>query len=289
MTNLFIEAIGNAGEDVDSRKNAVKEALQETVLAGLSFAGFFEHAAFYGGTALRIFHGLDRFSEDLDFSLMSPEADFGLESYFPPLKDYVASFGLHAEIEEKRKTRETPIRSAFFKANTLEHLLYFYPDDNFARTVPKDEKIKIKFEIDTDPAPCAGFETKFRLNPEPYAVKLYDMPSLFAGKTHAVLCRNWRSRTKGRDLYDFVFYVARGARINIAHLDAKMRQTGDRDFDAPALGIDELRDLLSRRFETIDYAAARQDVLPFLSPNDRGTNVWCPEFFKQLTREILPS
>ena len=181
-------------DNIYDRKNAMKEIMQEIVLCGLSRAGFFKEAAFYGGTALRIFYGLDRFSEDLDFSLEQINLDFDLCSYFPVLKKEVKAFGLNVEIQEKEKTKDSNIRSAFLKGNTKEHLLLFYADERLVGTVDKNEVVKIKFEVDTNPPAFATYEHKYRLLPVPYEIRLYDMPSLFAGKIHAVICRGWQSR-----------------------------------------------------------------------------------------------
>ena len=181
-------------DNIYDRKNAMKEIMQEIVLCGLSRAGFFKEAAFYGGTALRIFYGLDRFSEDLDFSLEQINLDFDLCSYFPVLEKEVKAFGLNVEIQEKEKTKDSNIRSAFLKGNTKEHLLLFYADERLVGTVDKNEVVKIKFEVDTNPPAFATYEHKYRLLPVPYEIRLYDMPSLFAGKIHAVICRGWQSR-----------------------------------------------------------------------------------------------
>ncbi|NDV60797.1 nucleotidyl transferase AbiEii/AbiGii toxin family protein, partial [Bacteroides sp. 519] len=126
-------------------KNVLKEVMQEIVLCGLSRADFFAHAAFYGGTALRIFYGLDRFSEDLDFSLIDADPDFNLSSYFPILEKEIQSYGLRVQINTKKKTKDSDIQSAFLKGNTKEHLLMFYPEDSAFSSIPKNEVIKIKF------------------------------------------------------------------------------------------------------------------------------------------------
>src|SRR5699024_5782628 len=231
---------------------AMKEIMQEIVLCGLSRAGFFQKAAFYGGTALRIFYGLDRFSEDLDFSLVTADPGFDLTVYFPVLEKEVRAFGLHVTIQEKEKTKESNIRSAFLKGNTKELLLLFYADENLAGSVAKSEVIKIKFEVDINPPEYAGFEHKYRLLPTPYEVNLYDMPSLFAGKIQAVLCRAWKSRIKGRDLYDYVFYLSRGSAVNQKHLRARLLQSGFISEDMECT-LPELRHMLYERFDTIDF------------------------------------
>lgn len=227
MNDLIGRMLGNYNvRSVYDQKNAMKEIMQEIVLCGLSRAGFFKEAAFYGGTALRIFYGLDRFSEDLDFSLAAPDASFDLKKYFPVLEKEARSFGLNIVISEKEKTKESNIRSAFMKENTREHLLLFYADEKAAGSVAGNEAVKIKFEVDIDPPAGATFEHKYRLLPAPYEVRLYDMPSLFAGKLHAVICRSWQSRIKGRDLYDYVFYLSQGASVNIEHLRHRLVQSG---------------------------------------------------------------
>ncbi|MBN2882082.1 MAG: nucleotidyl transferase AbiEii/AbiGii toxin family protein, partial [Clostridia bacterium] len=208
------------------KKNSIKEVVQEIVLCGLSRADFFKTAAFYGGTALRIFHGLDRFSEDLDFSLRAPDDSFELSQYLPILEKEIRSYGLNFKIEEKEKTVDSHIRSAFLKGNTKEHMLMFYAGDELSRSIGTRELIKVKFEVDINPPDFVAFEIKYRLLPIPYEITLYDMSSLFAGKIHAVLCRGWENRVKGRDLYDYVFYLSRGVKVNLRHLTARLAQSG---------------------------------------------------------------
>ena len=268
-------------ENIYDQKNAMKEIMQEIVLCGLSRAGFFQKAAFYGGTALRIFYGMDRFSEDLDFSLVTADLDFDLSVYFPVLEKEVRAFGLHVTIQEKEKTKESNIRSAFLKGNTKEHLLLFYADENLAGSVARSEVVKIKFEVDINPPEYASFEHKYRLLPTPYEVNLYDMPSLFAGKIHAVLCRAWKSRIKGRDLYDYVFYLSRGSAVNQKHLRARLLQSGFISEDMECT-LPELRHMLYERFDTIDFRQAKQDVEPFIR-DTASLNMWNADFFKQIT------
>lgn len=271
-------------QNMYDRKNAMKEIMQEIVLCGLSRAGFFKKAAFYGGTALRIFYGLDRFSEDLDFSLEVSDTNFDLKEYFPILEKEVKSFGLNVSISEKEKNKESAIRSAFLKGNTKEHLLLFYADEHIAGGAAKNEIIKIKFEVDVNPPTFASFEHKYRLLPVPYEVNLYDMPSLFAGKLHAVICRAWQSRIKGRDLYDYVFYLSRGASFNLKHLNQRLIDSGFIPSDKECT-LSDIKKLLNDRFDSIDFEQAKQDVEPFI--HDASVlNVWGAEFFKQITEEL---
>ena len=275
---------GKEGATLYDKKNGIKEVVQEVVLCGLSRGGFFKKAAFYGGTALRIFYGLDRFSEDLDFSLIEPDTDFDFSEYIPVLQREIASYGLNFKIETREKAVDSAVKSAFLKGNTREHLMYFYADERLARSIAPSEVIKIKFEVDTDPPPFATLEHKYRLRPSPYEITLYDEPSLFAGKIHAVLCRAWKNRVKGRDLYDYVFYLSRGAAVNLPHLEARLAQSG---YIAPKahLNLDTLKEMLCQRFEQIDFENAREDVLPFIRNAD-SLSVWGSEFFTQITKDL---
>lgn len=266
------------------KKNAVKEVMQEIVLCGMSRAGFFQKGAFYGGTALRIFYGLDRYSEDLDFSLMAPDDKFALSDYFPTLKKEVAAYGLNVDITEKEKTRETAIQSAFLKGNTKEHMLLFYASDSAVSGIAGNEAIKIKFEVDTNPPAGATFERKYRLLPAPYEAVLYDMPSLFAGKAHALICRAWKNRVKGRDLYDYIFYLSRGAELNTEHLKARLVQS-DAWKAEDSFTIDDAKKLLCARFDDVDYTLAKEDVSHFIK-DAASLNLWSADFFKQITENL---
>jgi len=268
----------------EQKRNAMKEIMQEIILCGLSRANFFHKAAFDGGTALRIFHGLDRFSEDLDFSLLNPDPDFDLSVFFPLLKKEVQAYGLNLDISEKEKTKESDIKSAFLKGNTREHILLFFPDSAPLGGIVPGEIVKIRLEIDVNPPTGAHYEHRFQLLPAPYEVQLFDMPSLFAGKIHAVICRAWKHRVKGRDLYDYVFYLSRKTKVNLPHLQARLEDSGVWK-KGETLDIGGLRALLSDRFGQIDFLAAKADVRSFLS-DPRSLEVWSPDFFRQITSDL---
>lgn len=267
----------------EKKKNAIKEVMQEIVLCGLSKSGFFSDAAFYGGTALRIFYGLDRFSEDLDFSLLKKDKDFDLQEYFPILKDTVKSFGLNVDIELKKKTKDSNVQSAFLKGDTIEHFLLFYPED-FVQGINKNEKVKIKFEIDTIPSGLATYETKYRLLPTPYSVKLYDESSLFSGKIHALICRSWKSRVKGRDLYDYIFYLSHKTKFNLPHLREKLIDSEFIDKNTE-ITCDEVKEMLIKRFNEIDFEEAKRNIIPFIK-DIRVLDIWCKDFFVSITSEL---
>ena len=269
---------------IDDKKNAMKEVMQEIVLCGLSRAGFFKKAAFYGGTALRIFYGLDRFSEDLDFSLMTEDLNFDLSSYFPVLQKEVEAYGLKMDISEKIKSRESTVRSAFLKGSTKEHILLFYSDPKLAGSITATENIKIKFEIDIDPPAGAGYDNRYQLLPSPYEIRLYDLPSLFAGKIHAVICKSWKNRIKGRDLYDYIFYLQKNAPVNMEHLRRRLIES-DALSENDAFNVEILKQMLWDRFDSIDYEAAKEDVRPFIKDKS-SLDIWSAEFFKQITGSI---
>lgn len=270
--------------NIEDKKNAIKEIVQEIVLCGLSRGGFFKEAAFYGGTALRIFYGLDRFSEDLDFSLITQNPDFDLTKYFQYIENETKSLGLNFNVTEKIKSVDSNIKSAFLKGNAKEHILSFYEDSEDSKFINKEEAIRIKFEVDINPPTGATYETKFGLLPSPYQVRLYDLQSLFAGKIHACLCRNWKSRVKGRDFYDYIFFLSIGARVNLENLKAKLVQSKfiNEDYD---LTIDNLKALLSERFENLDIEQAKQDVLPFIKDKTK-LDLWSKEFFIEITKKL---
>lgn len=267
------------------RVNALKEILQEITLCGLSRAGFFRKAAFYGGTALRMFYGLDRFSEDLDFSLMEKDEAFDLSQWFAAIENEAAAYGLNLSVEMKKKAKDTAIKSAFLKGNTREHLLLFYDDKGINGGISGNEAIKIKFEIDTRPPAGASFEKKYRLLPAPYEVNMYDEPSLFAGKLHAVICRNWKNRVKGRDLYDYVFYMSKGAHVNLPHLRARLIDSGFIT-ENDACELEDVKKMLMNKFNTIDYKQAREDVIPFIKDSSK-IDLWSADFFKQITENLM--
>ena len=267
---------------LEERKNSIKEVLQEVILCGLSRANFFDYAAFYGGTALRIFHHLDRFSEDLDFSLISKNSAFSLENYFPILKKELESLGLAFTIEEKVKSIDSNIKSAFLKSNTKELYLSIYEDKVNAEKIVFNELIKIKFEVDVNSPMHANFEYKYGLLPSPYQVRLYDLPSLFAGKLHAIICRTWKDRVKGRDLYDFVFFMQRDTKVNLKHLNARLI---DSSFTHEEKSLEEIKEILINKFNVISFDEARKDVEAFIK--DKSVlNFYDKDFFISLVDKL---
>ncbi len=186
-------------------------------------------------------------------------------------------------MEVKRKTARSAVESAFLKANTRQLLLTIEAGGMAAVTHGRGQ-LKIWIEVDTDPPPGFSTETRFLLQPIPFSVKAYDPPSLFAGKMHAVLCRGWGTRVKGRDWYDLVWYVARGRTLDLPHLEARMRQSGHYSDDA-ALDESTFRSVLGRRIDDLDIVAARSEVERFLT--DTATvRIWSREFFHAVAERV---
>ena len=261
-------------ENIYDRKNAMKEIMQEIVLCGLSRAGFFKKAAFYGGTALRIFYGLDRFSEDLDFSLLTADADFSLEPYFKALREEFSAFGIEVEIAQRVKSVQSAVVSAFLKKGTS---LYDVK-------VAGQRTLKIKFEVDTDPP--GGFATEENLLVQPYSfyVQCYALPDLFAGKMHALLFRRWKNRVKGRDWFDFEWYVQNATPLNLRHLEERARQSGD--WQTGELTRDDFFQLLRERIQMLDVNLAKRDVQPFVR-STKVLDIWSSFYFQDLAGKVV--
>jgi predicted nucleotidyltransferase component of viral defense system len=268
----------------DDYRNALQEIIQEITLEGLARAKFFEKAAFYGGTCLRILHQLDRFSEDLDFSLLSSDPNFKWEPYLKSVELHLKSYGFHISIQKKEKTNVSAVLSAFLKANTLENFIRIGLSDQERKRVHLDENIKIKLEIDTDPP--LGFQTEMveMHTPGLYYVKSYSLPDLFAGKMSAVLARTWQGRTKGRDWYDLIWYVAKRIPLHLAHLENRLKQAGFIEKDC-ILSPQAFSELYLARIEKLDILAAKADVIHFI-PEPQVLEIWSKEYFISLLSKI---
>lgn len=274
-------------KSAEDYENALKEIIQEIALLGLWRAKFFEKAAFYGGTALRIFYGLDRFSEDLDFSLLKPISHFDISGYCSALSSELKSFGLNVEVRKKEKQVDSQIQSAFIKTGTIQNLIMVETPNQLIKRIPSNRVIKIKLEVDVDPPLGFQTESKYLLQPIPFSVMVFLLPDLFAGKMHAVLFREWKTRVKGRDWYDFVWYVGRGVPLNLSHLQKRMAQSGHLS-KKEKLSKEKFLELLKVRIEGVDFDAAKKDVAPMLK-DPSGIKVWSKDFFLQIAGRIQMS
>lgn len=261
------------GNDLDNT-NALREVMQEIALAGLQRAGFFEKAAFYGGTCLRIFHGLPRYSEDLDFSLLKSDQKFSLKPYFEKLTEEFQSYGFEVEITEKNKTAVTDIASAFLKKTASRYDI----------KINQKKILKIKFEVDTDPP--LGFVTEQKLLLQPYSfyVNCFSLPDLFAGKVHALLFRQWQNRIKGRDWYDFEWYMRKGTPLNRQHLAIRANQS--EHWPKTTIEKQELEKMFIERIEIVDINSAREDVIRFIK-NPNELDIWSKDYFRDLASKVV--
>lgn len=264
--------------------NALKELFQEIALLGLWRAKFYEKCAFYGGTALRILYGLDRFSEDLDFTLLAPNPSFSLETYNQAIADELAGFGFKVTVESKQKNIESTIASAFIKGATKEQFIIIEVDKDITKRIHSMSSIKIKMEVDISPPGPMNTEVKTLLLPIPFSVKTLTKPDLFAGKLHAILCRPWMTRVKGRDWYDLIWYVSRDTPVNLSHLRDRLIQTNHWDKDLPFTSAD-LRQLLISKINQTDFNNAKSDILPFIK-DKQAVELWTASFFVDLVAQI---
>ena len=252
------------------KRNAIFEVNQQIILAGLYAGGFFESAAFYGGTCLRIFHGLQRFSEDMDFSLLAPDENFDFSKYFQPIVDAFALVGREVEITKKDKKSFSKVESAFLKDNT----------DVYDVTFQTEKSIKIKIEVDTCPPLNFTTEQKLLLQPHSFMTRCFTLPDLFAGKMHALVYRAWKNRVKGRDWYDFEWYVRNGVALDFAHLAERCKQ-----FNGEYITPESFKAKLIERLSTADIKQVKEDVLPFVR-NPKELDIWSNDYFVQLAKVI---
>ncbi len=252
------------------KQNAIFEVNQQIILAGLYAGGFFESAAFYGGTCLRIFHGLQRFSEDMDFSLLAPDENFDFSKYFQPIVDAFALVGREVEITKKDKKSFGKVESAFLKDNT----------DVYDVTFQTEKSIKIKIEVDTNPPLNFTTEQKLLLQPHSFMTRCFTLPDLFAGKMHALVYRAWKNRVKGRDWYDFEWYVRNGVALDFAHLAERCKQ-----FNGEDITPESFKDKLIERLSTADIKQVKEDVLPFVR-NPKELDIWSNDYFVQLAEMV---
>lgn len=252
------------------KRNATFEVNQQIILAGLYNGGFFNEAAFYGGTCLRIFHGLQRFSEDMDFSLLAPNEKFDFTKYFQPIIDQFAIIGREVEIKKKDKKNFGKVESAFLKDNTDVYDIMFQTE----------RAVKIKIEVDTQPPLKFNTEQKLILLPQSFMTRCFTLPDLFAGKMHALVYRAWKNRVKGRDWYDFEWYVRKGVSLDFTHLHERALQFNEEDITK-----ESFLEKLNERLATADINQVKADVLPFIR-NQKELEIWSNDYFLQLAKMV---
>jgi predicted nucleotidyltransferase component of viral defense system len=260
-------------------EQALREITQEIILAGLARTDLFGRVGFQGGTCLRIFHSLNRFSEDMDFALMAPDPAFRLSPYLERVRRELTVYGYELEIDDRSKAGAA-VRQAFVKDDSVGKLLSFHYRP---RTGPM-RKLRIKLEVDANPPSGAAYEMPILDFPFPAAVRVFDPPSLFAGKLHALLCRNY---LKGRDWYDFVWYTARRTEINHELLSAALDQQGPWKGRAPKTDDAWCVEQLRATIEEVDWGQARRDVQRFVRPSELPSlELWTREFFRERSARL---
>lgn len=258
-------------QESTSTPNVEQEVMQKIALAGLSRGGFFKHAAFYGGTCLRLFHQLPRYSEDMDFTLREKNSDIHLEDFFPYIIEEFHLAGHEVVIQKKDKKMFERVESAFLKENT----------EVFDIKFQTKKTVKVKIEMDTDPP--LVFETEYLplSRPYPFVVRCVALPDLYAGKMHALLYRNWKTRVKGRDWYDFQWYVANRVPLNFEHLQKRIREFNDEDITK-----ERFMEMLHEKLSTTDMESVKQDVRGLIF-NQHELDIWSNDYFLKLADMIV--
>lgn len=261
---------------------ALREIMQQVALAGLYRGGFFHKAAFYGGTALRIFYGLDRFSEDLDFSLLVSDVDFHLENYLNAIEEEFKAQGMVVLVKTKVKSKQSAVESAFLKSETLWSELVL---ETIAPQLGVRNAVGVKIKIEVDTQPPMGFETEEKLLLQPFSfyVKCFQIQDLFAGKMHALLFRKWKNNVKGRDWYDLEWYIRRGTPFNLHHFLLRAKDSGD--WEKESLTEEEFRALLDKRIDEVNMERVKADIIRFI-PDPRVLDIWSKEYFHDLTKVL---
>lgn len=257
-------------------KNAMKEVLQEIILASLAKNGFFNYAIFYGGTSLRIFRNLPRFSEDLDFTLEKNITNLNWNEFLLKIKEDLKSFGLSCEIQSKEKKNKTSVESFFITFNLKE--LFNITYDDYTNKIISNELLSIKFEIECKTFDGGITETRLLTTPFFCMVKTFTMETLFASKLIAVLNRKWQTRIKGRDFYDYLFYISKRTKVNMTFLENGLKTFGYLS-NEEKIDIGMLKQKLKEKFLTIDFDKAKKDVDSFISKNDALIQSFKKEIF----------
>lgn len=264
---------------IQEEEMALKEITQEVALNSLFNADFYKVVAFQGGTCLRIFYNLNRFSEDLDFALLQPDSKFEFKRYLELLKHEFDAFGYKIEVVEKKDTPST-VKNIFIKDDSIGKILSL----QYQRYDGRPKAIKIKLEIDTNPPNGAKIENKYHDFPLNYSVTVYDLPSLFAGKIHALLSRSY---TKGRDWYDFLWHASRKTEINFELLSSAIDQMGP--WAGQKIRVDKNWFLhqMQKKMISLDWEKAKLDVHRFLKPNElKSLELWNKDFFLMKLKNI---
>jgi predicted nucleotidyltransferase component of viral defense system len=271
-----------APKNKEEADEALREIMQEIALAGLQRSGFFERAAFYGGTCLRILHGLDRFSEDLDFSLLKEDASFSLKPYEEGIVNEFKAFGMEVTVKKKIKTKDSNVESAFLKSETI------WKELELQEIIPQEHMgslphLKIKLEVDTKPPGGFTTEEKLLMKPFSFYVKSFSLPDLFAGKMHALLFRKWKSRVKGRDWYDLEWYIKKNVPLHLDHLAIRAMDSGD--WKGDLMTKEDFLNLFYTKVKAVSFSQIKEDARKFIK-NGSVMDIWSEKYFQDLVGHL---
>ena len=268
INNYILESLRlNNPKNLNEFENALREISQKIILYALSGTSFFKNAAFYGGTCLRIFHNLDRFSEDLDFQVISEDFKLDFEQYMSKCINVLESYGLKSTVYTKPDYDIGEVRRRYIKIS-----YYDLANEYFGKiSMNKEKLISIKIEVSTEYIPGAKYEMKLLNSPMFSNVYCFDYSSLFAGKLNALLTRNWRERTKGRDYFDYKFYLSHNVKFNLEYLKNKLKYSLDKD--TSNYTINDIKALLKSKFEESDFDSLKADIIPFVNADYNINNI----------------
>lgn len=276
MKNLLSSIFDANNVEETEAYSFAREIMQKIILNGLSRGQFFKKAAFHGGTALRILHGINRYSEDLDFTLFENNPDFKLERYLTYAESEIRSYGVTVSTKVRDKVVGN-IRTGDVRANCREMAFEVGFPNGLVESLHRDEVIRVKIDVNTSPPEGARYVKYAMREPLNYYLCAMDLPSMFAGKISAVLGRGWVNRVKGRDLYDYLWYTKKGVPINMDYLRSNLVSQGVIQQE-DEFTLETLRQLLSDKFEVIKYESALEDIWEYVI--EKPPAGWRPEMFR---------
>ena len=277
INNIFVNEINKHNpQNITETKSAMKETLQKIILEGLGKSDFFNNVVFYGGTSLRIFRDLPRFSEDLDFTLLDKNVGCDFDGCLLFAKRELESFGIDCDIYNKDKNIDTTVDTRYFRFNLKSLFDISFPE--YSNQIISTELLTVKIELERNSFSGGKVEVKLLTYPSFVQIKTYSMETLFASKLIAVLNRKWKTRIKGRDYYDYLFYIMQETKPNMVFLENGLKQFGFIDRDE-SYSLNKLKKDLKEKFSNVDFDNAINDVKPFVSNDDKIIQSFNKEIF----------
>ena len=277
INNYILESLKLSDpKNLNEFENDLREISQKIILSALSKTTFFRHVAFYGGTALRIFHGLMRFSEDLDFQVLEEEFNLNLDECMNVCVKLLLSYGLNATIYTKEEYDFGEVRRRYIKFPYFDLANEYFGNIS----MNKERLISIKIEISTIYIDGAKYEMNLLPAPIFSNILCFDYSSLFAGKIHALLIRSWKERVKGRDCLDYMFYLSHDIAFNLNYLQNKLSNSLEQN--ASIFTFEKIKELLKEKFENVNFSFVKNDILPFVRNKEYIDNLDKEMFIKSI-------